>query len=127
MFEGKLLQNIDEFKCRRCNACCEQPGYVYLKAGEAEAIAGVLGMELYAFTEQLTELIDRRRLVLKKKAGDVANPEACIFLTSDGCSIYPVRPAQCQDFPRGWRTERSLDYCAGLKELIKTGPYPRIT
>ena len=111
----KILQRLNEFACRRCNACCEQPGFVYLKEGEAEAMARFLRMELYAFTEQFAEVLERRRLVLKKKSSG----EACVFLTAEGCGVYPVRPAQCRDFPRGWRTQRSFDYCEGLRALEK--------
>ena len=39
------------FLCLRRGACCRVPGYVALEAGEPEAIAAFLGMDVYAFTE----------------------------------------------------------------------------
>jgi len=107
-----VLARLDEFTCRRCSECCRQPGYVYLANGEAERIAAHLKMDLYDFTDQYTDVVERRRLVLKKAQG-----EDCVFLTADGCSVHAVKPKQCRDFPSVWRTERSFDYCLGLQAL----------
>lgn len=141
----EIQARIDsDFQCRRCNECCRRPGYVYLKDGEAEKIAEYLKMQLYDFTDQHCEVIDRRRSVLKKLPD-----ETCIFLelpqdsNSDklfekqngvspevaeknesvekmkslGCMIHPVKPEQCKEFPYRWHTPSSWDYCAGLREL----------
>ena len=104
---------LKEFVCRRCNECCRQPGFVYVSSSEAEAIASFLKISAFDFVNQYCDLKDRRQLVLKK------NPdESCIFLSAEGCSIHPVKPSQCRDFPNKWRTVNSFDYCAGLKILI---------
>lgn len=103
---------MKNFQCRRCGACCRQPGFVYLGEGEAERLAACLGMDVYTFTETLCLLQDRRHLALKK------NPdETCLFLTPEGCKVYEARPVQCRDFPLKWKTERSPGYCAGMKEV----------
>lgn len=107
----------EQFGCRRCNECCRQPGFVYLAAGEAEAIASFLKTDLYDFTDRCCEVVDRRRLVLKKHAD-----ETCIFLEAGGCSIHPAKPVQCREFPFRWRTERSFEYCEGLKRLFGNRP-----
>ncbi len=114
--KDKIVQNLDRFVCQRCNQCCLQPGFVYLREGEAEALAAHLTMDVYAFTDQYTDVLDRRQLVLKKKNG-----EACVFLTEQGCSVHAVKPRQCRDFPFSWRTEKSFDYCEGLKKLAGGG------
>ena len=99
------------FQCQRCGACCRQPGFVYLQLGEAERLAVCLGIDVYDFTETHCLLLDRQHLALKK------NPdETCLFLAREGCKVYDVRPAQCRDFPLSWKTERSLDYCEGIKK-----------
>ncbi len=68
-------------------------------------------MDAYQFTETYCLLLDRKHLVLKK------NPdETCLFLGPEGCSVYSVRPGQCRDYPLGWKTERSPNYCEGLKK-----------
>ena len=110
--EEEMRKTLEKFECQRCNECCRKPGFVYLKNGEEEQIAGFLGLEVFDFVNQFCELIDRRQLVLKKEV-----VEACIFLTESGCRIHSVKPGQCRDFPVKWRTPASLNYCVGLKEL----------
>ncbi len=116
-----------EFSCQRCNACCRQPGFVYLKEGEAERIAAYLKMTLYDFTDQYCEVIDRRRLVLKKLPDEI-----CVFLApfqssnddkpfeEGGCRIHAVKPEQCRDFPYRWHTSESFEYCMGLRTITPT-------
>ncbi len=105
---------LEAFECQRCNACCRQPGFVYLKEGEAEQIAGFLKLDVYTFTDRYCEVQERQHLVLKKESD-----EACIFLTGGGCSVHAVKPVQCRDFPKKWRTPRSFEYCEGLKKLVR--------
>jgi len=112
-----LTQQVieEKFGCRRCNACCKQPGFVYLKEGEADRMAEYLGMLVYDFTDQFCDVVDRRRLVLKKRSDEV-----CVFLNEEGCRVHAVKPDQCRDFPSKWRTPASLEYCQGLKELMNS-------
>lgn len=106
------FSRLSEFECQRCNECCRQPGYVYLAGNEADKIAEHLRLSAFDFINQYCDLVDRRRIVLKK-----ASDEACVFLNQDGCAIHEVKPAQCREFPFKWRTERSFDYCRGLKKI----------
>jgi hypothetical protein len=100
------------FQCRRCSACCRQPGFVYLTPADTERLAACLRMDVYQLTESYCLLLDRRHLVLQK------NPdESCLFLELGGCSVYEGRPSQCRDFPSNWKTKRSMDYCEGLRNL----------
>ncbi len=108
-----MAANLEKFACLRCNECCRQPGFVYLRNGEEASMAAFLGLETFEFVNQYCELEERRWLVLKKKP----QSEDCIFLTETGCSIHPAKPEQCRDFPKRWRTVRSFDYCEGLKAL----------
>jgi hypothetical protein len=87
---------------------------VYLAPAEAEPIALGLKIDAYEFADKFCELQDRQRLVLKKN-----QDESCVFLTRDGCGIYKVRPTQCRDFPLKWKTERSIQYCEGIKAYRK--------
>ena len=101
------------FKCRRCGACCRVPGYVTLAAGEPEAMAAYLGMDVYAFTERYTQLTFNRH-DLSLIEGDAGR---CIFLQDDNaCRIQPVKPAQCKGFPFLWRNEQLERTCPGLSE-----------
>ena len=109
----EIEEKLQRFECQRCNECCKQPGFVYLREGEADKMAAYLNMEVRDFIEKYCDLEERRWLVLKKYPD-----EACIFLEENGCRIHSVKPVQCQDFPRKWRTAASFDYCQGLKRLF---------
>jgi hypothetical protein len=100
------------FRCARCGACCRVPGYVALEAGEPEAIAAFLGLDIYAFTERYTTLtLNRRDLSLIEKENGY-----CIFLQDDNtCLIQSVKPAQCKGFPFLWRSKRLESECAALR------------
>ncbi len=103
------------FRCVRCGACCRVPGYVALEAGEAEAIAAFMGMDVYAFTEDYTRLtLNRSILSLSEKDNG-----SCIFLQEDNtCRIQPLKPAQCKGFPFLWRSKRLEKECAALSGRI---------
>lgn len=103
---------MTSFRCRRCGACCKKPGFVYLENGDAERLAKCLQMDIYRFTETWCLLLDRRHLALKKRPD-----ETCSFLEEDDCAVYEARPLQCRDFPLKWKTEKSLNYCEGLKKF----------
>ncbi len=91
--------------CRNCTACCLWPGAVYFPPESLPAIAAFLGLDEQDCAEKFFELSkDRARLQAKEAGGG-----RCIFLDSDGCSIYPLRPRACRTFPRGWqRPEKEL-------------------
>ena len=110
---GLKQLDLGEFDCKRCNRCCEQPGFVYLSEKDVKRAAEFLEIDIYEFTARFSNLRDRKRLVLKKKMS-----EACVFLAESGCLIHAAKPEQCTDFPTKWRTERSLHYCEGL-QLVK--------
>jgi len=99
------------FRCRRCGACCRVPGYVALAAGEPEAIAAFLGVDVYAFTERYTALTFNRRDLSLVEGED----GRCVFLQADNaCRIQPVKPAQCKGFPFLWRSKRLGQACPAL-------------
>ena len=87
------------------------PGYVALEAGEPEAIAAFLGMDVYAFTERYTTLtFNRKDLSLTEQEDG-----CCVFLLDDNsCRIQPVKPAQCKGFPFLWRSKRLETECVAL-------------
>lgn len=80
---------------------------------ECSASAELLGISIYEFMDKHCDIVDRRRIVLKKLPD-----ETCVFLKDNGCEIHNAKPGQCRDFPLKWRTPRSFEYCQGLKALF---------
>jgi len=105
------FKEVEAFECQRCMECCRQSGYVYLKEEDIVKISAFFEISTFDFVNQFCDLIDRSRVVLKKK-----NEEDCIFLAAHRCVIHGVRPGQCRDFPLTWNTQRSMNYCEGLRE-----------
>lgn len=82
------------FGCRQCGSCCGgEPGYVFLRRGEAVAIAGHLGVSLEDFRRTWTRKAGDRTSLREESDG------RCVFLGREGCRIYQVRPVQCGTFP----------------------------
>ena len=83
------------FSCRRSGNCCAIPGgFVRVSGGERAAIAAHLGMTEAAFTSRYLQADGTR---LKEGFGS-----RCVFLEDGaraGCSIYPVRPTKCREWP----------------------------
>jgi len=104
------------FQCLRCNSCCGgAPGYVWVEEDEIVRIARFLGIPVPDFTRRYCRKVWWRISLKELPGGD------CVFLTADGCGIYPVRPMQCRTFPfwpdllespRRWQSERRR--CPGI-------------
>jgi Fe-S-cluster containining protein len=86
------------YECQRCTACCRWPGQVRLTEAEMARIADFLGLTQTEFIARHTRLrADRKGLSLLEKASG-----ECEFLVGNDCSIQPVKPQQCRDFPNLW-------------------------
>ena len=126
------------FECTQCGACCTgPPGVVWFTEEEGRAMAGHLGMTEAEFKREYAE----KRLG-KWSLKDMLHPDRgydCVFLRFDpetqkaGCSIYPVRPAQCRTWPfwpsnlesrRSW--ERAAKGCPGMRQGGKFYPVEQI-
>jgi Fe-S-cluster containining protein len=87
------------FFCQEdCIQCCVTHGehaYVYLENEDDRRLAEHLKISLTWFRRRYTFLEDGYRALRMDK------PE-CLFLTGNGCSVYPARPTQCRTFPF-WR------------------------
>lgn len=83
------------FGCTRCGNCCTvAPGYVWVEPSEMTAIAKFLG-EDYVQAERLYSWQAGKRRSLRERA----NGDCVFFDREKGCTIYPVRPRQCQTWP----------------------------
>jgi len=104
------------FACQPgCTNCCRQQGFVYVTPQDLSRIARFLKM---------TEAEFERRYVYRTKSLlrlRVPRHSQCHFLRENGCSIHPVKPAQCRIFPfwpeltddkREWR--KTAAWCPGI-------------
>lgn len=84
------------FKCTECGKCCTgQPGFVWVTLEEMEKMARYLDISLPEFKRKYVRQKNNRYALIEKRSEN----NACIFLTGKKCTIYPVRPKQCQSFP----------------------------
>ncbi len=99
------------FTCLRCGKCCAiKDGVVYITANDVQSISSFLGISREKFMCCYTRRDDKHR-VLK----DFPNGQCIFYCAEQGCSIYPVRPAQCKAFPfwkSNLRSKQSWDSCA---------------
>lgn len=107
-----------KFECTGCGKCCTgSPGAVWLNPNEIQTIADFLKISKENFLAKFTRLIDGRLSLIEKEHYD------CVFLNGKFCSIYPVRPVQCQTFPF-WHTileskenwEAAKSSCEGIND-----------
>ncbi|MEQ1858914.1 MAG: YkgJ family cysteine cluster protein [Chthoniobacteraceae bacterium] len=106
------------YHCQRCTACCRWPGQVKVSAGEIASIAAFLGVDEAAFIQRLTRLRTQRDglALIDKPNGE------CFFLDGADCSIQPVKPQQCRDFPNRWSFPGWREVCEATPELAKVQP-----
>jgi Fe-S-cluster containining protein len=122
-----------EIQCQRCAACCRWPGEVRLTDDEISKLAAFLGMSEHHFVEQHTRLRqDRLGLALKERPD-----RSCIFLENTTCTVQPVKPQQCKEFPNRWlnllwgkvpietmrRDYPMLFACSAFKDFLKKHKY----
>src|SRR5207244_284108 len=103
------------YECVRCTECCRWPGQVKLSDGEIARLATFLGMSEYQFIQRYTRLsADRNGLALQDKPAS----SECIFLEGRDCSVQPVKPQQCRDFPNGWNFPGFEKICRAVPREI---------
>jgi Fe-S-cluster containining protein len=62
-------------------------------------LADAAGLSEETFIANYTVLAVNRRQLSLADAPD----GSCVLLDHNRCSLYDARPAQCRDFPHGWR------------------------
>jgi hypothetical protein len=102
------------FKCQQCGTCCRWSGHVLLTDADLTRLAEAAGLSEEDFIDRYTVLAANRRQLSLADAPD----GSCILLKDGRCSLYGARPAQCRDFPHGWRVAEG---CPALDELNQTG------
>lgn len=108
--------------CQRCTACCRWPGQVRLTDAEITRIATFLQISEPVFIEHYTRLQqDRRGLALLEKPSG-----ACGFLIGNDCSIQPVKPQQCRDFPNLWKYPDAEKFCRAIPREVSETEYVQL-
>jgi len=111
------------YACQRCTACCRWPGEVRVTEAEIQALARHLGLSEDDFIQYHTRVrVDRLGLSLMEKP----NGE-CIFLGGADCTVQPVKPRQCREFPNLWRFPGFQDYCQAVPREVSDEEYLRLT
>ena len=109
-------------ECQRCTACCRWPGEVRLTDAEISRLADFKNLSEFDFIQQYTRLRqDRRCLGLQDKP----NGE-CIFLQGNDCSVQPVKPQQCRDFPNLWNFPGFEKICRAVPKMVDDEEYKRL-
>ena len=110
------------YECDRCTACCRWPGEVRLSEGEVARMSAFQGIEEHDFIQRYTRLSsDRRGLSLQDKP----NGE-CVFLDGHHCSVQPVKPQQCRDFPNLWNFPGFQETCRAIPKRVGAEEYKRL-
>ncbi|MEK7780938.1 MAG: YkgJ family cysteine cluster protein [Verrucomicrobiota bacterium] len=108
--------------CQRCTACCRWPGQVRLTDAEITRIATFLQLSEHDFIQRYTRLQpDRRGLALQEKPDG-----ACVLLEGNLCSIQPVKPQQCRDFPNLWKYPGAEKFCRAIPREVDEEEYVRL-
>ena len=107
------------YECQRCTACCRWPGEVRLNEGELARLAAFKKLSESEFIQQFMRLRpDRQGLALAEKP----NGE-CVFLDGKDCSVQPVKPQQCRDFPNLWNFPGFEKICHAIPRLVSDEEY----
>ena len=122
--DGKAMEATKEaytkIDCLKCANCCKTMNPTWKKT-EIKRVANHLGMK---YSEYF-----KKYLVLEK--GDIMNRKTpCQHLNKDNtCSIYEIRPSDCEGFPHTQNREfklyiaethlQNMDYCPITVEVVK--------
>jgi Fe-S-cluster containining protein len=93
--ESRWYRQGLRFECTRCGACCTgAPGFVWVSSEEIAKLAEFRNESIDEFTRLYVRQVGHRYSLIEKPGGD------CIFWDRErGCTVYPVRPTQCQTWP----------------------------
>jgi len=108
-------------ECQRCTACCRWPGQVKVSDDEITRLAIFKGLSEHDFIQRFMRLrADRRGVVLLDKP----NGE-CVFLEGENCSVQPVKPQQCRDFPNLWNFPGAEKSCRAIPHQVTDDEWRR--
>ena len=84
------------FACTQCGNCCTgTPGFVWVNDVEIAALAEFRGEP----AEEVRGLYTRGEGGTRRSLKEKANGDCVFYDRMTGCTVYPVRPRQCQTWP----------------------------
>ena len=93
-----------------------------LTDSEISRIAAFKEITERAFIENFTRLkANRLGLALLDKPN-----HECVFLQGGDCSVQPVKPQQCRDFPNLWNFPGFEKVCQAIPKLVVADEYKRL-
>lgn len=90
----KLIDGIP-FECIKCGKCCRWNGYVFLTKEDIDRISKDSGEPREDWIEKNTKIVKGSPVLINKK-----DTEECIYLKDDKCSIFDIKPKQCDEYPK---------------------------
>jgi len=119
-FEERRLVRIareveEQIDCTACANCC-RVATVQIKDRDIQNLTRHLGVSPEQFRSEYTVMDEDEGLILKR------NPQGCVFLEGNLCSVYEARPHTCENFPhlvhgdgslvsRLWQMVDRASYC----------------
>jgi Fe-S-cluster containining protein len=93
-----------------------------LTDAEIARLATFLGLRQGEFIERFTRLRDDRRglSLVERPSGE------CVFLTGNDCSVQPVKPQQCRDFPNLWNFPGFEKICHAIPRRVSAAEYHKL-
>jgi len=104
------------FVCQECGQCCKGFGGTYLTEADIGIISGFIGLSEPEFISRFCTHAGSRLVLCQ------GEDEFCIFYRNHLCSIHPVKPRMCREWPFieavirdvvNWRIMASA--CPGMK------------
>lgn len=106
-------------KCEQCGGkcCVGESGYVFVNVDEMLAMAKFLGLAFEVFTQKFVRKVGYKFSLIETPR-ELSNDFCCVFFNAGKCTIYPVRPKQCREFPF-WDTYRADSLDIQTKESLQ--------
>jgi Fe-S-cluster containining protein len=87
--------------CSKCGECCRTVSKIRITMRDLRRIAGYMNVSV-------EELFKTLKLTVRKdKVYDMQGP--CPFLKRNLCSIHPVRPTVCREYPAGFLLRQMVE------------------
>ena len=109
------------YEGQRGTACCRWPGDVRVSHDEIRHLAAFVSLTESEFIQRFT-----RSLAIAWAFADREPNGEYLFLEGGNCSVQPVKPQQCRDFPNLWRFPGFEQSCRARPRLVDAEQYVEI-